>query len=103
MKGAKQPEIPPEVALKAALEIDRLVKEAGRLRFELLKEFWQAERGKAHTENPHRAANSFKQIMFKARHGGNLGKIAWCELSDFRNFLLRRKAGPTNFTNKEEL
>lgn len=91
----KRERVPAEACLKIAGEIDRLVGETGRARFELLKEFWQAERGRAQKEKPYRAANSFKQTMFKARHGKPLGPVAQKDLADFRNFLARRKkAGP---------
>lgn len=86
---AKSTEVPQKVALETATEIDRLVQKSGQPRIELLKAFWQAERGKSHNEHPSHAANNFKQTMFKARHGKSLGKITWQELLDFRAFLLR--------------
>lgn len=91
-------EIPPKLARETAAEIDALVLASGLLRIELLKQFWQAERGKVHNERPDRAANNFKQIMFKAHHGANLGKITWQELLDFKNFLKRHESN----TQKEE-
>lgn len=89
----KRERVPAEACLELAEEIDGLVHESKRRRLELLKEFWVAERGKTQNENPHRAANNFKQAMFKARHRANLGPVSFCELRDFRDFLKRKLKG----------
>lgn len=73
---------------RLAEEIDLRVKELGKPRIELLKLFWQAERGKAHL-NLRKSQNRFKQYIHKARSGKQLGEVGALELRDFLEFLKR--------------
>lgn len=83
-----------------AAEIDRLVRKLGKTRIELLKVFWNEERGRAHNEQPDKAANRFKQSMHKAKRG-TLGPVGERELTDFLCFL-RRLPPPGGGANAEE-
>lgn len=76
---------------KLAEEIELRVKEFGKPRIELLKSFWQAERGKAHL-NLSESGNRFKQYMHKARSGKRLSECGALEMRDFLEFLRRHGA-----------
>lgn len=83
-------EAPETAHQRLAEEIDAMVAAFGSTRLELLKIFWKAERGRAHSREAE-SENRFKQYMHKARTGKPLCEVGELELRDFLAFL-RAKA-----------